>query len=106
MPDYRLKQDYYDVIAGTISEEWRDHALEPVYVFKSNNIELDLNKEEINDLLQRGIVEKLPEPKWRDEDMIRYAKYMVSFSTNRKIMDIIFEKKLYDYEKSRQTKNI
>lgn len=74
---YRLKQDYNYIKSGTISEEWRDHAFNILYVFKfvfkNRKIEIVFNKEEINDLLQRDIVEKLPEPKWTDEDMIKFC---------------------------------
>ena len=110
MSDYRLKQDYHNVKAGTISEEWRDHSWNPVYVFKDNDIELDFNKEEINELLKNDIVEKLPEPKWRDEDMIEFAETMVLVARLKgDVIPITKEDYINGinvYEKNRQTRDI
>jgi hypothetical protein len=71
--------------------------------------------EEMRLLIKQGYLEECKEPKYTDEDMIDYSKYIVMryYELKNAIQeqnDVELEVKLnmflMEYEKSRQTKNI
>ncbi len=108
MKQYRFKKDFGYCLSGTISKYHEDMN---VYGFKF----LDTKKcktgyvfdiEEIQLLIKQGYLEECKEPKWTDEDMIEFAKYIQDEYCYTKIYEYSIKEKLKEYEKSRQAKNI
>ena len=107
MKQYRFKKDFGYCLSGTISEydgimnyyrfKYKYENRESIHCFK---------KEEIQLLIKQGYLEECKEPKWTDEDMIEFAKYIQDEYCYTKIYEYSIKEKLKEYEKSRQTKNI
>jgi hypothetical protein len=109
MKQYRFKKDFGYCLSGTISEyDGIMNYYRFKYKYKNRESIHCFKKEEIQLLIKQGYLEECKEPKWRDEDMIKFAQKMVfEFNWDATMYDpFLFEKKLKEYEKSKQTRDI
>lgn len=96
---YRLKIAQGSIPANMEFTNWEGY----IEVFNEDNqtiIYYDIK--DIPLLLEQGIIEEVQEPKWRDEDMISFFKYI----NHRYLMEenLPYHTILKEYEQSRQTK--
>lgn len=99
MKKYKLKIAQGSIPANMEFTNWEGY----IEVFNEDNqtiIYYDIK--DIPLLLEQGIIEEVQEPKWRDEDMISFFKYI----NHRYLMEenLPYHTILKEYEQSRQTK--
>lgn len=98
---YKLTKDLGNIKAGTELVKINNN-----YMLYSEDYQKYFTGKEIPLLLEQGHIEEVPEPKWRDENMIEFAKYIQDEYCYTKIYEYSIKEKLKEYEKSRQNKDI
>lgn len=99
MKKYKLKIAQGSIPANMEFTNWEGY----IEVFNEDNQTIIYyDNKDIPLLLKQGIIEEVQEPKWRDEDMISFFKYI----NHRYLMEenLPYHTILKEYEQSRQTK--
>jgi hypothetical protein len=98
---YKLKKDLGNIKTGTELVKINNN-----YMLHSVDYQKYFTEKEIPLLIKQGWIEEIPEPKYTDEDMIKFAKSIQDDCYHTGIYEYSIDEKLKEYEACRQNKDI